>query len=343
MQINGQSIRQNPGKLALLALPLLAAVLWFAWEGISDIYVNLIVWINQEQRLFHKSLTKSISAYADNSGFATAIAIITGSFLYGVFHAAGPGHGKVILSTYLLSQPEKIGKSVVLAVISSLVQGLVAIALVYGLFYIFGVVSADMKLAVSWSERLAFALVVAIGLMLVWRGMRGFGWFQNKAKHTTGHHHDHAHSHDHSDGHSHNHSHDDHGVCNTCGHAHIPSVEQVNSVNDWRTLAGVVLSIGMRPCSGAILVLVFSRFSGIPWAGAFAVLAMSAGTAITVATLAVLSVQARSFAMRVMVSNGSLASFAANGATIACGLLLASIGIGLMTTSFAPPIRSMGL
>ena len=338
MQVIGQLIRQNTSLFALLALPMLAMAAWLAWDSIEAVYVDLIVWINQEQRAFHTSLTKSIGAYADKSSWTTAAAIVSGSFLYGIFHAAGPGHGKVILSTYLLSQPEKVGKSVLLAIISSMVQGLVAILLVYGLFYLFGVVSSDMKLAVNWSERLAFALVGMIGLMLIWRGIKGFGWFKKSHSH-----HEHSHSHHHDHSHAHAHAHDADGVCSTCGHAHIPSVDQVESVNDWRTLVGVVLSIGMRPCSGAILVLVFSRFSGIPWAGALAVLAMSVGTAITVSALAVLSVQARGFALRLMGTNNSLAAFAANSATIACGLLLLSIGIGLMTTSFAPPIRSMGL
>jgi len=346
-----------------MLLPIIGLTAWAFYGPIADAYVSMIIFINDAQRTFHGTLTDSVSDFADKATYTAAIGVIGGSFFYGIFHAAGPGHGKVILSAYLVSQPEKVGKSVALGAISSLFQGLVAIFLVYGLFYLFGIVSSDMKIAVSWSERLAFALVGLIGLMLVWRGAKAlWAFYQPKTSHDHGHGHGHDHGHDHSHGHHDHHSHNrskahDHhahhtredGVCSTCGHAHVPSNEQVDAVSDWKTLAGVVLSIGMRPCSGAILVLVFARFTGIPWIGAIAVLAMAAGTAITVSSIAVLAVKARDFAMKLMGSSSSaIANLTAHSATIACGLFLISVGVGLMVTSMgggsvATPGRSMGL
>ena len=133
-------------------------------------------------------------------------------------------------------------------------------------------------------------------------------------------------------------------VCSSCGHAHAPTAEQVDAASDWRTMLGVVLSIGMRPCTGAVLVLAFARFSDISWIGAIAVLAMSAGTAITVTALALLSVHARSLALKLSGATGSTAAIASSVVTLGGGVILLAMGYGLLVASFAPaPARSMGL
>jgi len=316
---------------AALGLPLLVGLYLLAVGPGADLYHAFLSWVFTEQRAYHGSMTQALQDFSKSAGINTGWTIVFGSFLYGVFHAAGPGHGKVILSTYLLTQPEKMKKSVGLAAVSALVQGLVAIFLVYGLFYLFGLVSKDMKLAVSWSERLAFALVIAIGLMLIWRAVKGFGWFRSK--------HDHSHSHSHA--HDHHHHHDE--VCESCGHAHTPTSDQVDQASDLRSTIGVILSIGLRPCSGAVLVLVFARFAGIPWAGVMSVLAISLGTALTVSAIAVLSVQARRIALSLAGSGTIWVDRVAWSLAFAGGVVLILLGWGLMAASFDAPVRSMGL
>ncbi|MGI9354829.1 MAG: nickel/cobalt transporter [Rhizobiaceae bacterium] len=315
--------------VAALGLPLLAGLYLLAVGPGTELYRAFLGWVFIEQRAFHGSMTQALQDFSKSAGVNTGWAIVFGSFLYGVFHAAGPGHGKVILSTYLLTQPEKVKKSVALAAISALVQGLVAISLVYGLFYLFGLVSKDMKLAVSWSERLAFALVIAIGLMLIWRAVKGFGWFAGGNDHA---HHHHAHDHDHFG-----------EVCETCGHNHTPTSDQIDRATDLRSTIGVILSIGLRPCSGAVLVLVFARFTGIPWAGIMSVLAISLGTALTVSAIAVLSVQARKLALSLAGSGTVWVDRVAWSLALAGGVVLILLGWGLMAASFDAPVRSMGL
>ncbi|MEP0942493.1 MAG: nickel/cobalt transporter, partial [Rhizobiaceae bacterium] len=296
-----RNLAKSPG---LVGFFLLALTVVLVAGPLYDTYVHLLAWVYEEVRRFHKILTDSVSSLADETSFATSFALIFSSFVYGVLHAAGPGHGKVILSTYLLSQPEKIKKSIGLAALSSLTQGIVAIALVYGLFLLFGLAARDTKIAVAWSERLAFGLVVLIGLVLIWRGLKA-AYQAHKPTSAHNHEHDHEHDHDHHDnahhghdhGHDHNHAHGHHlhvhaddAICTTCGHAHMPTNKQVHEATDWRTTLGVVLSIGLRPCTGAVLVLIFARYADVAWAGILAVLAMSLGTAITVSALAITSV-----------------------------------------------------
>ena len=333
--------------LAAIVLPLVAALWLFATGPGAELYRAFLAWVFTEQRAFQGSMTQALQDFAETAGVSAGVAIVGGSFFYGIFHAAGPGHGKVILSTYLLTQPEKVKKSVALAAISALVQGLVAIFLVYGLFYLFGVVSKDMKIAVSWSERLAFALVIAIGLILIWRAVKGLGWVRSSKTHTHhhNHHHDHGHMHDHHDhDHAHDHHHHHGEVCASCGHAHTLTGEQVDQATDLRSTIGVILSIGLRPCSGAVLVLVFARFAGIPWAGVMSVLAISLGTAITVSAIALLSVQARKLALSLAGSGTTVwVDRVAWSLALGGGALLVLFGWGLMAASFDAPVRSMGL
>ena len=323
----------------LMGIALLAAIIALAAGPLYDTYIQFLAWVFAEVRNFHAILTDSVKSLADESSFATSFTLVFSSFVYGVLHAAGPGHGKLILSTYLLSQPEKVKKSIGLAILSSLTQGLVAIALVYGLFFVFGLAARDTKIAVAWSERLAFVLVVIIGLVLIWRGMK-VAFRQTKSE---------AHHHHHSGddlGHAHHHHHhhiNDDGVCTTCGHAHMPTNKQVDEATDWRTTLGVIFSIGLRPCTGAVLVLIFAHYAGVAWAGVLAVIAMSVGTAITVSALAITSVGARNFALKLLGTSSGWGERISAAVAILGGGFLALTGLGLYLSSMSAPVRSMGL
>ncbi len=342
-------IQSRPMVVALCLLSL-AAVMLVLREPAAEAYRDFLTWIFSEQRAFHKIMTESLGAFADKTGWSTATTVVLGSFMYGVFHAAGPGHGKVILSTYLLTQPERIGKSVAMSVAAALLQGVMAVLLVYGLFYVFGTVARDAKIAVLWSERISFVLIMGLGAMLAWRALRGLNWFglgTNGAA-SAGH----SHQHDHQGGqhggnehhgHDHEHSHGANGVCSTCGHSHMPSTEQLEQATDWRSVIGIIFSIGLRPCSGAVLVLVFARFADIPLAGIMAVAAISAGTAITVSALAILAVKARGLAVSLLGSTATRIDTAGYLIALVGGFILILLSYGLLASSWVAPVRSMGL
>ena len=105
----------------------------------------------------------------------------------------------------------------------------------------------------------------------------------------------------------------------------------------------VIFAIGLRPCSGAVLVLVFARFAGLQWAGVASVLAISLGTALTVSVLALIAVQLRSFAMQLGSGSGVSLGILSGGLTILAGAIFTLFGYGLLLASFAPTTRSMGL
>ena len=83
-----------------------------------------------------------------------------------------------------------------------------------------------------------------------------------------------------------------------CGHQHLPNPEQVQSGDDWRARLMIILSMGMRPCSGAIMVLLFSKVIGVFYWGMASALAMAAGTSLTITSLALLVHSFRTLAVR---------------------------------------------
>ena len=273
-----------------------------------SLWSEMIGWIYTQQRIFHQELIDGLRSLTDGGGTAAAWALISASFLYGVFHAAGPGHGKAVLTTYLVTHREQMKRGVLLAAISAFTQGAVAIALVYGLILVAGWLPDNTKPtdAASWSERASFALLMALGGYLIYRAVRSGlkRWRGQEAS--------------------------------CCGHSHAPSKEQIAATGSFRATLGVILSIGLRPCTGAVLVLVFAQVVGLHWAGVAAVAAMSAGTAIAVSALAFAAVNARSFAGRLVAGRGGSWLLSADLVALGGGVVLALIGYSLLLASFGP-------
>jgi|AntAceMinimDraft_1070359.scaffolds.fasta_scaffold00322_30 ABC-type nickel/cobalt efflux system permease component RcnA len=236
---------------------------WFdQWTG------QIAIWQSQ----FYKQLTTAVRAWKAD-GFQ-AWWLLALSFAYGVFHALGPGHGKAILSAYVVANRETLRNGAILAFVSSLVQALVAIVLVAVAAGLMNVTGAVLNEMTAWLELSAYGLLVMLGVWLVYKHLLKpiANRFMSSLVSAPSHHH-----HDH-------HGHDSH-----CGHTHFPAPEQVAGQLSLRKAWGAILAIGLRPCSGAILVLVFALSQQFFWAGAAAALAMGFGTGLTVAALALTS------------------------------------------------------
>lgn len=282
------------------------------------------VWIYQKQREFHRELTSRLREFARDGGWAVALAFIGVSFLYGLLHAAGPGHGKAVMSGYLVTHRETIRRGVQLSVAAAFCQGLVAILIVYGLISLAGWLPRETQTAVTWSERMSFALVALVGAYLLYRGFRGL-WNKLRTKPQCTHHHDHDHVHDES-----------------CGHVHVPPADVVARATDWKAIVGLVLSIGIRPCTGAVIVLVFAKAASVPLIGIAAVLAMSAGTALAVATLAIATVSTRNIVINLPFPATRYLGHAADVAAAIGGIAILVIGLSLLATAFGPVHPIMG-
>ncbi|WP_334361326.1 MULTISPECIES: nickel/cobalt transporter [unclassified Bradyrhizobium] len=295
---------------------------------------GLIGWILARQSEFYREMSSTIrAAKSDGSAVWTLLGI---SFAYGIFHAAGPGHGKAVISSYLVANEETARRGIVLSFASALLQALVAVAIVAVFAWLLSSTAKTMCSAEKAIEIVSYALIAAFGARLVWTKGAGFmRALQTKpepAMAVAHHHHDHDHDHSHHHHvHNHDHSHGDGHVHDEhCGHSHGPTPDQLAGPGGWRRGLGAIFAVGMRPCSGAILVLVFSLAQGLFLAGIAATFVMGLGTAITVATIAVIAVSAKGLARRLSAGREGSGTLIMRGIEFGAAGLVLLFGLGLL-------------
>jgi len=315
---------------------------------------GIVGWLLSKQSEFYREMSSTIrAAKSDGSAVWTLLVI---SFAYGIFHAAGPGHGKAVISSYLIANQETAKRGIVLSFASALMQSLVAVAMVGICAVLLNATAKTMCGAEKAIEIASYALIAAFGARLVWT--KGGGFIRAlqapqalpamalaaSAPHDhAGHGHDHGHhghSHPHAhvahrghehrhDGHGHDHAqghvHDEH-----CGHSHGPVPSELAGPGGWRRGFGAIFAVGLRPCSGAILVLVFALAQGMFWAGIAATLVMGLGTAITVATIAVIAVSAKDLARRLSGASEGGGALIMRGLEFGAAGLVLLFGVGLL-------------
>jgi nickel/cobalt exporter len=285
---------------------------------------GLAGWIFAKQAEFYRMMSGTIrAAKADGSAAYTLMGI---SFLYGIFHAAGPGHGKAVISSYLVANNETWRRGVVLSFASALLQAVVAIAIVGIAAVLLNATAKTMGNAVRVIEIVSYALIVLIGLRLLWVKGRALLHLLRPGAHD---HHAHGHAHDH--GHGHDHHHDDEEEASAWGHAHAPEPAELKGPHWLRRGLMAIVAVGLRPCSGAIIVLVFALAQGLFWIGAASTFVMGLGTAITVATIATIAVGARGLAGKLAKAKPGAGMLLLRGFETAAALLIVAFGALLLT------------
>jgi len=234
------------------------------------------------QKDLHRQMTQLLQQVAEQPHQA-GISLVIFSLIYGVLHALGPGHGKVVIATFLATHPSRVRTSIRLTLLASLLQGSVAIVLVTVMLVLLKTSSRQLHLSSFWLEKGSYLLVIGLGVMIGYRALRAlwlalrprpapvFRAFQPQ------------------------HQHDEH--CG-CGHAHLPTPQQMNGNVSWKTQMLVVVSMGLRPCSGAIMMLLFAKVIGVYGWGILSAAVMALGTALTISAIGLLVQQARSVAQR---------------------------------------------
>jgi nickel/cobalt exporter len=299
----------------------------------TGMFGGFFSFVNMEQQRFYHTLTQAIKGMRENPWQLWSL--IGLSFAYGVFHAAGPGHGKAVISSYMIANETELKRGVLLSFLSSMMQGGVAILLVGAAYLVLRGSSISMTQATHFLEVVSYALIAAFGGWLLFRKLRGLHQRRlvpapAQGQHAHQHaHHDHA-PHDH--GH-HGHSHGPGEVCDTCGHAHAPDPSMLKGDRfALREAWSAIIAVGLRPCSGALIVLSFALLNGLYLGGVLSVFAMSIGTAITVSALATLAVTAKDLAVRYAAS-GNAAMRISNGIEISGALLVLVLGLVLLGAS----------
>ncbi len=288
-------------------------------------------WILAEQARFYLKLSHLIrAAKADGSA---AYALLGISFIYGVFHAAGPGHGKAVISSYMVANNETWRRGVVLSFAAAVMQALTAIVIVAVAALLLGATAKAMGDTVRTIEMVSYALIVLIGLRLLWVKGRSFLHLLQGERQGPHHEHDHrrAHDHAHEHSHAHDHHHDDEEEASAWGHAHAPEPSELKGPHWLKRGLAAVVAVGLRPCSGAIIVLVFALAQGLFWIGVASTFVMGLGTAITVTAVALLAVGARGFAGRLASAKPGAGLIIVRGVESAAAIIIILFGVALLT------------
>lgn len=319
--------------------------LWIMWPSLV---VSSIQWqreVNSQLAdLLYDAKTNPLVAGGYLVGF---------SFLYGILHSLGPGHGKVIVTTYLATHPTKVKTSLMLTVISALCQALVAIVLVSVLVWGFNASMRVVNQQATAFLSLSFALVAILGGLICWKAIQRI--YQalrpaklkilralplgdqatlktgsvamgsiihsaalpsiNKPIFAKSHH--------------------THGSDCGCGHQHVADAEAVNRASSYREYIGIIASIGARPCSGAIMVLLFANIAELYWMGVASAIVMAIGTAVTTSFIALMTLTGKYFVKRYLMlektSHSKGWKLTSYGLQLLGGLFLILVGMILMS------------
>lgn len=289
---------------------ILAIVTLFLW-----FWADIVRAITEAQAAFHQLLSQHIGQFNEHPT-RSGLLLIGISFLYGVFHAAGPGHGKAVLVTYLSTQKESLRQSLLISFAAAIFQALVAVAVVTLISLILNQTFAQVNTISARAEQSSYVLVMIFGGYLLFQALNRARVFVSRTglvsssvaadAHSHEHHHNHNHNDDPHNYHNHNHEHhehhehyehyehdhhshdhyhehDHHGNC--CNHTYVAE----EKISFWQTV-GLVVAMGARPCTGAIMVLIYAKIVGIYWVGVLSTLLMGFGTGLTIALLGSLTV-----------------------------------------------------
>jgi nickel/cobalt transporter (NicO) family protein len=217
------------------------------------------------QMQLNETISREFRSERKTGSSAVLLTILALAFLYGVVHAAGPGHGKSVVGSYFVANEARWASGIFMGGVISLMQGATAIAIVFLMSLVLH--SRELKVANQGAlvECVSYGIVALIGLVLFWRAATGRG-------------HDHAHF----------------GAVHGAGHGHQHEHAGVRH----RSRRLLIAATGVAPCASAIIIMLFALANDAMGVGVAAVLALSLGMAVTVSAVGVLSIVARRLLMR---------------------------------------------
>ncbi|QUM79906.1 nickel/cobalt transporter [Moritella sp. 5] len=350
---NSRMAKENTNKSPLL--PMLGFVgmifLFFALGYVLwQVWPTLITTGMQWQKQINNELSELLHA-AKNESLMAGVSLIGLSFMYGVLHSVGPGHGKLIVTTYIATQEAKVKLSLIITLLSSLVQAFVAVGLVSVLLMLFDASMREVNQKAELLIPLSFYTVILLGIVIIFSNLVLMYRVIKEHKDTV----------------NQNVSnsadmvikrltpvtpsvsvakyaapassslvdHEHHDNCG-CGHQHVVAPELINDASSFKEYLTIILSIGIRPCTGAIMVLLFANMLDIYWLGIVSAVVMALGTALTTSTIAIMTITGKQ-AVRRYLATGKRNRGPKNGLNITKfivpiigGLLLILLGMLLL-------------
>jgi len=265
---------------------------------------SLGAWILSVQSGFYGSLQAGVREMKQNGSALYSLLLV--GFAYGIFHAAGPGHGKGVISAYLVADEKALHKGFALSLAAALVQALVAIAIVSVVSILLRATASTMNKLAMNVELASFLAVALLGAVIAWRKAGKFLGVMALARNPYA------------------------AVQDDCDHVHMPPPEELGRLTRFRDMAGVAIAAGIRPCAGALIVLVFALSQGVFAAGIAATFAMALGTALTTGAIAALAVFFKAAALRIAGGRGASGAIAIAGLELLAAAFVLVLGASLL-------------
>lgn len=306
-----------------------------------------VLWMREKQQNFYGRMSATLRQMKTGSPFAAAWTLMLLSFGYGVFHAAGPGHGKAVISAWLLATENELRRGILISFLSAIIQALTAIILVSVLFLVVASVGASARNLAGLLESTSYGLIALLGTYLIWTALmllrpqkpavapalavtssrqsialHDFAGFEPLKRSVPDTHHE-------------------HGPDCGCGHSHLPAARDLGGDWSFAKAFSLAFAVGIRPCTGAILVLVFASGLGLYWAGVASAFAMAAGTFLTVSIIAAVAVYSKKLAARLLRGNARLLDWFGTGLRLAGGVVIAVLGTLLFLGSLGSTTAMM--
>ncbi|MEM9583476.1 MAG: hypothetical protein AAGA08_10215 [Pseudomonadota bacterium] len=294
-------------RFLIVPVALAAALLIWLWG--SGGFDAMAAWAAGEQRDFQNQMAQGLRALRSGQPGAVA-ALLSVCFAYGFFHAIGPGHGKVLIGGYGLGRSVPWMRLSVISLLASLGQAVMAVLLVLCGIAVFGLARAQMVgVTEDYIAPASYAAIGLIGGWLIWRGARTY---LRQAQQTV-----HAHDHHGAD-----------GACSSCGHKHGPDLDEVERAGTLKEALTLITGIAIRPCTGALFILIITWQMGLFWAGIAGAFAMALGTGAVTIAVGLASVSMRGGLMTSLSGSAALA-WVVPAIEVLAGVLIAVVATGL--------------
>jgi len=257
-------------------------------DCITKLIHNLIT----VQKKINTSLTFYIKEIKNNSLEALFYLLFT-SFIYGIIHALGPGHGKALVTSYFLSQKAKIRKGFLAGLLIALVHSFSAVLIIGSIFlFIRTSLLINFENIRHYVSIISFSIIILIGFYMILSAIKETVTGNNPQ--TEG----------------------------------IKIIEDNRNNNPTRGFTAIVLTAGIIPCPGAAMILLFAINMNIFYAGLFSVICMSCGMAVTISAAGIISILIKKYSLKIPGINNKI-NFQ-NITELISGFLIISIGIILL-------------
>jgi nickel/cobalt exporter len=250
--------------------------------------------VNAGQRQLNQALSRELRRLRQGEVAGAALGVAWIAFLYGVFHAVGPGHGKLIVSSLFLAREARLGTAVAVSGAVSLLQTVSAIAIVSVVALALGRGGLDVLRDSRRVELISYGLITAIGLVMLAAAIRELWTHRHGAAELTA--------------------------------AGPPARARRGSR---KTARGLVVAIGLTPCASAIIILLFALGQGVFLVGIAATLVMAVGMGLTVSLVGILAVLARRGTVRAASTSGSVAHWVKGALGVLGAAAILSLGLVL--------------